>query len=212
MSLEHSHQHDHHQCSQNKKLSQAFKIGISLNLVFVFIEFYYGYISKSVALVADAFHNLTDVFSLVLALVGFALSHKKNGKKNSALISIINNGALLITTLILVIGSFQRINEPTEINSLTALIVASIGIFINLGSAHFFQHHQHDLNAQGAYLHLMADAALSLGVVISSAVIYKTGLQIIDPITSIIICFFIFISTSKLLKKSISEYQSCISS
>lgn len=208
----HGHSHHDHNHSHTA-LTSAFKISIFLNMIFVAIEIFYGYLSNSMALVADAFHNLSDVLSLVIALVGFIFIKRANGKKISAGISIFNACILIFTLIFLVYESVERLIHPAaqaDLNNNMVMIVAFIGIIINFTSAILFKTHQHDnLNAQGAYLHLMADAAISLGVVISAFVIKYTGFVQLDAIISIVISIIIFYSTLPLLRKSIKEYKAC---
>lgn len=203
----HSHDHSH------TAITSAFKISIFLNIIFVAIEIFYGYVSNSMALIADAFHNLSDVLSLVIALVGYFFAKRANGKKIAAGISIFNAVLLVFTLVFIVYESIERLVVPStqlEMNNNIVMLVAFVGIIINFGSAILFKTHQHDdLNAQGAYLHLMADAAISLGVVISAFVIKKTGFTQLDPIISIVISVIIFYSTLPLLRKSIKEYKAC---
>jgi cobalt-zinc-cadmium efflux system protein len=208
----HGHSHHDHNHSHTA-ITSAFKISIFLNIIFVAIEIFYGYVSNSMALVADAFHNLSDVLSLVIALVGFFFIKRANGKKISAGISIFNAVILIFTLIFLVYESAERLIHPTaqaDMNNNIVMVVAFIGIMINFGSAILFKTHQHDnLNAQGAYLHLMADAAISLGVVVSALVIKYTGFNQLDAIISIVISVIIFYSTLPLLRKSIKEYKAC---
>lgn len=208
----HGHSHHDHDHSHTA-ITTAFKISIFLNIIFVAIEIFYGYVSNSMALVADAFHNLSDVLSLVIALVGFFFAKRANGKKISAGISIFNAVLLVFTLIFIVFESVERLIYPAaqaDMNNNMVMLVAFIGIIINFASAILFKTHQHDdLNAQGAYLHLMADAAISLGVVISAFVIKHTGFNQLDPLISIVISFIIFYSTLPLLRKSIKEYKAC---
>ena len=205
----HDHDHNHAQGS----VTTAFKISILLNIFFVAVEIFYGHVANSMALVADAFHNLSDVLSLFIALVGFFFAKRANGKKIAAGISIFNAVLLVFTLVFIVYESIERLIHPVAqggMNNNLVMLVAFIGIVINFGSATLFKTHQHaDLNAHGAYLHLMADAAISLGVVISALVIKYTGFTPLDAMISIVISVIIFYSTLPLLKKSIKEYKAC---
>ncbi len=212
----HSDQSDHTGHSPihaHNAITTAFKISILLNIIFVAIEIFYGYVAHSMSLIADAFHNLSDVLSLAIALVGFFFMKRANGKKISAGISIFNALLLVFTLIFLVYESVLRLFQPTaagDINNNTVMLVAFIGIMINFSSATLFKTHQHDdLNAQGAYLHLMADAAISLGVVISAFIIKYTGFIQLDALVSISISLIILYSTIPLLRKSIKEYKAC---
>lgn len=210
---DHDHSHHHHSHGlnhENESLNTAFKVSILLNTLFVAVEIYCGYTANSMSLLADAFHNLSDVFSLVISLVGFLFSRRSNGKKISAGISVFNSWVLIFTLAILIYESLERMHNHDVINNNTVMIVAFIGIVINFGSAILFKKHQHhNLNAEGAYLHLMSDAAISLGVVVTAFVIKSTGYTILDAVVSILISLFILYSTVKLLRKSIREYKSC---
>ncbi len=208
----HDHSHHHHDPTPHS-ITTAFKISILLNMLFVVIEIYYGYIAHSMALIADAFHNFSDVLSLALALVGFFFAKRAGGKKISAGISIFNAFLLIFTLIFIMFESVQRLIRPVstmELNNNIVMLVAFIGILINFGSAILFKTHQHnDLNAQGAYLHLMADAAISLGVVVSAFVIKLTGWIPLDSIISILISIIIFYNTLPLMRKSFKEYKAC---
>ena len=208
----HDHSHHNHHLAHTS-ITSAFKISIFLNMLFVAIEIYYGYIAHSMALIADAFHNLSDVLSLVIALVGFFFAKRAGGKKIAAGISIFNTFLLMVTLIYIVYESVQRLMNPTstmELNNNIVMVVAFIGIIINFSSAILFKTHQHDdLNAEGAYLHLMGDAAISMGVVISAFIIKMTGWNPLDSIISILISMIIFYSTISLLRKSLKEYKAC---
>lgn len=204
--------HDHHN-NAHSHITSAFKISILLNIVFVAVEIFYGYVSHSMSLIADAFHNFSDVLSLVIALVGFYFAKRAQGKKISAGIAVFNTLLLILTLIFLVYESFERLLQSTslgEINNNMVMVVAFIGIIVNFSSAKLFKTHQHDdLNAHGAYLHLMADAAISLGVVVSAFIMKMTGFHQLDALISILICFIIFYSTIPLLRKSWQEYRAC---
>jgi len=207
----HNHEHHHHKHAPDiSKINSAFIIGIVLNLIFVVVEFTAGWYNNSMALISDAGHNLVDVFSLVLALVAFRMAKVKSSEtltygynKTTILASLVN--AIL---LFFVIGgiaweSFQRLLDPVEIEGSVTIIVASIGILINAVTAFlFFRDKDHDLNIKGAYLHLMADALVSLGVVIAGIVILFTDWFIIDTIMSFVIIIVIFLSSWSLFKDS----------
>ncbi len=204
----HSHHHHHH--SRTSNYNNAFIIGITLNFFFVCIEAFYGYFSHSLSLIADAGHNLSDVAGLFLAWGAFWLSTKKPttqftfGLRKSSIISALFNAIILLIVVgIIIWEALHRLWNPNPIESQTVMIVAGIGIVINsLTAMLFFKDKNHDLNIRGAYLHMAADALLSLGVVISALVISKTSWFWLDPIISLIISFFIIYSTWDLLKDS----------
>lgn len=198
------HVHDH---SHNHKLqhepNRIFKIGISLNLLFVFFEIYYGYRVNSLALISDAFHNLTDVFALLLAWLGFYLSQKNKSKKYSLYAAFFNSSVLVLGCVWVIVEAFERFKTGHVPVASTMMIVASIGFVINFISAKLFHVDLHnDLNMKSAYLHLMADAAISLGVVLTGAVIYFFSSSWIDPVVSIVISLIIIVPTIKILKES----------
>ncbi len=194
--------HDHHH-SAPLVPDRIFKIGISLNLAFVFIEIYFGIIHNSLALVSDAIHNLTDVFGLVIAWLGFVLSKRAATKKFSIYAAFINTSLLIISSIWIIFEAVERYNTSQTPVASTMMIVASIGFIINFFSAQMFHHrHHHDLNMKSAYLHLMADAAVSLGVMLTGAVIYYKAIFWIDPVISAVICVIIIFSTWSLFRES----------
>jgi len=204
--MSHHHSHNHGVKNYNK----AFAIGILLNLVFVGVEVAYGLSSASLALLADAGHNLSDVLSLILAWGASLLSKKTASEKRTygyrkitIIASNISAILLLMTLGGIVWEAVGRFNDPKAVDSLVIIIVAGIGVLINSITAWLFvQGQQQDLNIKGAFLHMVADALISLGVVISGLVIMKTGLMIIDPAISIFVAIIILFGTLGLLKDS----------
>lgn len=211
MAHDHSHAHGESCHHSPKNYNAIFFIGISLNLIFVVVEAVYGVISNSMSLVADAGHNFSDVVSLVLAWGAFWLTKRKPTarytyglKKSSILSALLNAVILLVAVGAIIWEAIERFFNPVEIQSGTVMIVATIGILINTGTALLFlKDREHDINIRGAFLHMTADALISLGVVISAFVISYTGLEWIDPATSIVISIIIVIGTWQLLKESI---------
>lgn len=214
MGHNHSHAHgescDHHQAPKNYNF--IFFFGISLNLIFVAAEATYGVLSNSMSLVADAGHNFSDVVGLVLAWVAFWLAKKKPTarftyglKKSSILSALLNAVILLIAVGAIMWEAIHRFFNPVEVQSATVMIVATIGILINTGTALLFlKDRDHDINIRGAFLHMAADALISLGVVISAFIIGYTNWQWVDPFTSIVISLIIIMGTWQLLKDSVS--------
>lgn len=206
----HSH-HNHNHTPTLTGVTKAFVIGIILNALFVLIEVVMGLNTHSLALLTDAGHNLSDVASLALALFAFRLTKVKTSsnytygfQKSTILVALINSVILLIAIGGITWEAFTRISHPEPIQGKTIAIVAFIGIFINGITAFlFFRDREKDLNVKGAYLHLAADAAVSLGVVIGGIIIYYTNLFWIDSVLSFVIAIVIFISTWKLLKETI---------
>lgn len=204
--------HDHsHQAPPLKNLNRAFFIGIVINLGFTIIEFVYGTMYNSLALVSDAGHNLSDVASLILSLLGMKLAQKVEtytytyGFKKASLLASLANAILLIIVVIGILKSaLTRFTDIPEIEGMVIVWIASIGVLINTVSAFlFYQHQKHDINIKGAFLHLMIDALVSVGVVISGLIIHYTGLNVIDPIISIVIVIIIIITTRSLLIESL---------
>lgn len=203
----HGHGHSINQNSLNK----AFLIGIGLNLIFTILEFVYGFMSNSLALISDASHNLSDVGSLILSLIGFRLMQKATTKlytygykKASVIASLINSILLIIVVIGILREAIERIGNTPDVEGFGIIIVAAIGVLINAISAFlFFKDQKKDINIKGAFIHLLVDALVSVGVVISGIVIYYTGYNIIDPIISIIIAIVIVITTWSLLKESL---------
>jgi cation diffusion facilitator family transporter len=209
MSHEHSHQHSH--AINAESLNKAFIIGIVLNLVFVVIEFAAGFWFDSLALLSDAGHNLSDVVSLVLALLAFRLAKVKANerytygyKKSTILVSLLNAVILLVAVGAIVIESIHKLNNPAVVPGGAIAWVAGVGVLINAFTAFLFmKDKEKDLNVKGAYLHMAADTLVSVGVLVAGIVISRTGWYIIDPIIGLIVAVVILISTWNLLHDSL---------
>jgi cobalt-zinc-cadmium efflux system protein len=205
-----SHNHNHLNPSV-EKINRAFIIGIGLNALFTGIEFIMGALYNSLALISDATHNLSDVGSLILSLIGIKLAQKSASKsytygfkKVSILASLINAILLVVVLFGIIKEAIERFANPPEITGTSIILVASIGVIINSISAYlFYKDQKSDINIKGAFIHLLVDALVSVGVVISGIVIYYTGWNIIDPLISIGIAIVIIFSTWKLLFESI---------
>ena len=206
--MEHSHEHGH---SQIKNYNKAFAIGIGLNIAFVAVEIFYGLLANSSALLADAGHNASDVLSLGFAWFAIWLATKKpkgrftyGFKKTTVLISVLN--ALLLFGAIIAIAwdAIGKFKNPEPVAGTQVMIVAGIGVFVNTITAlMFLKGQKDDLNIKGAFLHMAADAGVSLGVVVAGLLIVKTGLQWIDPVMSFVIILVVLWSTWKLFVESI---------
>lgn len=202
------HSHSHGKTNYNR----AFAIGIFLNLAFVIMEFFYGRIAHSLALVADAGHNLSDVLGLVLAWGAAFLStwrptaNRTYGlRRSSILAALINAIVLLIALGAIAWESVRRLSDPTPVVEETVIWVSAVGIVINAVSAMlFFSGRKGDVNIRGAFLHMSGDAAVSAGVVVSGFVIIRTGWFWLDPIVSLAICIVIVIGTWDLLRDSVN--------
>lgn len=206
----HHHGHSHAPIIQFNQLNKAFFIGIALNLGFAIIEAICGYFYDSLALLTDAGHNLSDVMSLVLSMIAFKLMQKQptskftyGYKKTTILASLINAASLLIVVGIIAYEAVQRFKNPQELPGITVAIVAFIGIIINgLTAFLFLKEKDTDINVKGAYLHMVADALVSLGVVVGGILMYFTHWYWVDSMLSIIIAVVIFMGSWGLFKES----------
>lgn len=202
--------HDHHHTP--KDFGKAFAIGILLNGGFIILEVVFGLLSDSLALLADAGHNLSDVLGLILAWGASELakkaatSRRTYGWKRATVLAALFNALLL---LVGVGGIFweaiRRLQEPAQVAGATVIWVAALGIVVNGATALlFFSGRKSDLNVRGAFLHMAADAGVSAGVMIAGALILFTGWTSLDPLVSLAIGFFILLSTWELLKDSLN--------
>ncbi|MBR5378194.1 MAG: cation transporter [Bacteroidales bacterium] len=209
---EHHHHHHHHHsmATDNGQMRKILWIAIILNLLFVGVEAGVGLWQNSLSLLSDAGHNLSDVFSLVLVVVGLHLvkihsnEHYTYGyKKSTILISLANALLLLVAVGVIVAESVHKLREPAPIDGSVISWTAGVGILINgLTTLLLMRGQKGDLNIRGAFLHMAADTLVSIGVVISGIIIKHTGWFIIDPIISILIAVVILISTWELLRDS----------
>lgn len=195
-----------------RNLSNAFKTGIALNLLFVAVEVFYGFVSNSMALVADAGHNLSDVLALVFSWVAIILSQRKptlkftyGFRRATILTALLNTILLLIAVAFIVWETIERIGKPVEIKSESVIIVASIGIVVNAFTAWLFmKDKKHDLNIRSAFVHFVADALVSLGVVIAGVIMIFSKVVWVDSVVSLIIIAVILYSTYHLLIDSVN--------
>lgn len=210
----HHHDHDHHGHGHSHapaSFGRAFAVGITLNLGFVVVEAVYGFIAGSMALVADAGHNLSDVLGLVIAWIASVLAARPPsarftyGFKSSSILAALGNAAFLLVALgAILVETIRRLIDPEPVAGGQVMIVAAIGIVINTATALMFMRgRKHDINIRGAYLHMASDAAVSAGVVVAGLLITLTGAQWIDPVTSLAIVGIIAVGTWGLLKDSL---------
>ena len=208
MNREVNHHHHHAPPDYNR----AFAAAVVLNLGFVIIEAVFGFLSQSLALLTDAGHNLSDVMGLLLAWGAAALAKKRPsarrtyGYSRATIIASMFSGLILMGA-VGAIGweAVNRLFEPVEPAGRTIVIVAGIGVVINTATALFFiSGKDHDLNIRGAFLHMAADAGISLGVVVSGLLIMFYGLNWVDPVISLAIAAAIFLSTWGLLRDSMN--------
>lgn len=186
-------------------------IGIILNLVFVVTEFSTGFWFDSLALLSDAGHNLSDVVSLVLALLAFKLAKVKANsrytygyKKSTILVSLLNAVILLVAVGAITIESIHKLGNPQPVPGGAIAWVAGIGVVINAFTAFLFmKDKEKDLNVKGAYLHMAADALVSVGVLVAGIIISRTGWYIIDAIIGLVVAIIILVSTWNLLHDSL---------
>ena len=203
--------HHHHHAEPSNGLSWIFILSIILNLSFVIIEAVIGFWQDSLSLLSDAGHNLSDVLSLVLVLIGFSLAKVHSNrrytygyKKSTILISLLNAIILLVAVGAIIVESIHKFRTPVEVNGAAISWTAAVGIVINGATALLLMRGQkHDLNVRGAFLHMVADTLVSVGVVVSGIVIYYTGWYVIDPIISLVIAAVILVSTWELLSDSL---------
>lgn len=202
----HGHSHTH----APKSFGVAFAIGVALNTTFVVVEAIFGIIGNSTALLADAAHNLSDVLGLLVAWAAVGLSRRPPtarftyGLRGSSILAALFN-AMILLVAVGGIGweALQRIGKPEPLAEMTVIVVALVGIAINGVTAWLFvSGRKDDINIQGAFLHMAADAAVSAGVVIAATIILYTGWLWIDPAVSLGICIVILWGTWGLLKGS----------
>jgi cation diffusion facilitator family transporter len=211
MEHHHDHSHHHHHVPDLKRINQAFYVGIGANALYTLIEFVVGIRINSLALISDASHNLSDVATLIISLLGMKLAQKGatslytyGYKKASILASFVNAVILCLIVIKIGIESIERFSNPPQMLGSMIMITALIGVFINGVSAFlFYKGQKDDINIKGAFLHLLVDALVSFGVIVSGIIISFTGWNIIDPIISFVIAFVILFSTWSLLKESV---------
>ncbi|MEQ5836719.1 cation diffusion facilitator family transporter [Marinobacter sp. NFXS9] len=205
----HGHSHGH---SHGVAYNRAFAIGILLNVFFVVVEAVYGVLADSMALLADAGHNLSDVLGLILAWGAAWLAQREATKwrtyglkKTTILAALINALVLMVAIGGIAWESIRRFSNPPEVAGMTVIVVALIGVVINAATMMLFMAGQkEDLNIRGAFLHMAADAGVSLGVAVAGLVILWTGQTWIDPVVSLAIVAVILIGTWGLLKESLN--------
>ena len=209
---DHGHGHAHDHAHRPADFGRAFLIGIILNTSFVIVEAIYGWLSGSMALIADAGHNLSDVLALLLAW-GASIAAKRPpterftyGYKSSTILAALLNAALLLVAVgAISFETVRRIADPAPVEGTTMVVVAGIGILVNTATALLFLRGRHDdINIRGAFLHMAADALVSLGVVVAGIAIMLTGALWIDPVVSLVIVAVIAWGTWGLLKDSVA--------
>ncbi len=209
------HSHHHHSApgaeGAGTHLDRRFALGVALNLGFVGVEAAYGIIANSLSLLADAGHNLGDVLGLVLAWAATILARRRPTgrrtyglRKSTVMASLTNAVVLLVVSGALAWEAVRRFAAPEPVAEIDVMIVAAIGVVINGATALLFAAgREHDLNIRGAFLHMAADAGVSLGVVLSALAILSTGWLWLDPATSLLIVAVIAVGTWSLLRDSL---------
>lgn len=206
-----AHNHAHHHPVSLTTVNRAFVAGIALNMAFVIVEVIVGLNIHSLSLLSDAGHNLADVGSLALSLLAFRLMKVQSNarytygyRKTTILTALFNGVVLLVSIGAISIEAARRLFHPEALPGKTIAVVAAVGIVINGFTAFFFMKEQHkDLNIKGAYLHLMADAAVSAALVVGGIVMLYTGWYWLDAVLSLGVALAIVVSTWQLLKDSL---------
>ena len=214
--MAHSHSHGHHGHHHHDHgpadFGTAFAIGIALNLGFVIVEAAYGFWANSMALIADAGHNLSDVLGLAIAWVAAILAKRapsrrfSYGLRGASILAALANALILLGAVgFIVYHAVLRLVIPDVVHGETMVIVAGIGILINGATAWLFARgRRSDLNIRGAYLHMVADALVSAGVVVAGIGISLTGWLWLDPTTSLVVAGMIFIGSYGMLRESVT--------
>lgn len=216
----HSHRghmhHDHGEmhaviASDGHRISRAFKIGIILNLAYVAIEAVFGWLADSMGLLSDAGHNLSDVASLIIAMLAIKMAQMPPNSrytygysKATIQASVINSIILYVAVILIVIESVEKLLNPVAVDGVTVAWVAGAGVIVNGITAWLFlKDSRHDLNIKGAFMHMAADTLVSIGVVVSGIVIHFTGWAMIDPIVGLVVAVLIALSSYTMLTDSL---------
>jgi len=205
--MEHNHSHN-----SDMNLGNAFKIGISVNIIFIVLETFYGFFSNSMALIADAGHNFSDVLALVFSWIAVILSQRKptlrftyGFRRSTILVALLNTIILLLAVGFIVIGIINRLSKPIAINTTSVIYVAAAGVVVNGFTAWLFlKGKKHDLNIRSAFVHFIADALVSLGVVVAGLIMALTGIVWVDSVVSFAIISVILYSAYHLLIDSVN--------
>lgn len=203
----HNHTHQH-----NSNIGNSFKLGIILNIIFIIIELTVGFVANSMALVADAGHNLSDVLALAFSWIAIIVSQRKptmkftyGFRRSTILIALLNTILLLVAVFFIVSETIVRLGKPKEVDPQLVILVAAIGIVINGFTAWLFMKEKgKDLNIKSAFTHFMADTLVSLGVVVSGVIMVITKVTWIDSVVTLLIAAVILYSTYHLLVDSVN--------
>jgi cobalt-zinc-cadmium efflux system protein len=206
----HNHTHDHGHSHGPADYNRAFAIGVALNVIYIVVEATYGFLAGSLALLADAGHNLSDVLGLLLAWGANYLVQRKPTKRHtygwrkSTILAALTNAIILLVAMGgIAWEAVRRFSDPSPVAGKTIIMVAAIGVVINTATALLFlSGRKKDLNIRGAFLHMAADAGVSAGVVLAGVFILTTGWLWIDPVVSLVITAIILVGTWGLLRDS----------
>lgn len=210
MSGNHSHDHSHAEVTEANSKKLMFALG--LTVIFLIVEVVAGFITQSLALLSDAAHMFTDAAALAIALAAIQIGKKPADNKRTfgyqrfeILAALFNASMLFVVAIYILFEAYQRFSQPPEIQSMGMMIVAAIGLVINLISMSILASSaKHSLNIKGAYLEVLSDALGSVGVIIGAAIIYFTGWMWVDTIVAVLIGFWVLPRTWVLLKQSIN--------
>ncbi len=209
-SHEHGHAHGHSHAHGPASFGTAFALAIALNLAFVAVETIFGFYANSVSLISDAGHNLSDVLGLVVAWAAAVIARRAAsprftyGLKKAPILAALFNSLFLMIAIGAIGGeAVRRLLHPAPTNGATVMIVAAVGILVNGLTAMLFVRGRHDLNVRAAFMHMAADALVSIAVVFAGAVILFTGQEWVDPVMSIAVALVILWSSIGLLKESV---------
>ena len=215
----HEHGHDdghhhggvHHHHAPPDHMTRAFAVGIALNILFVVIGIAAGFAAHSTALLADAAHNLGDVLGLAMAWGATVLARRARtarrtyGLRRTTILAALANGGLVLFAIGGVVWeALHRLSGPHEVDGGLVAIVAGIGVVLNgLSAMMFAKGREQDMNVRGAFLHLVADAAVSAGVVVAGIIVWRTGWSWIDPATSLAVSVVILVGTWQLVREAL---------
>jgi cobalt-zinc-cadmium efflux system protein len=206
------HAHHHHGHDSYDPTQRAFAVGVILNLIFVAVELYFGFRANSLALLADAGHNFSDVIGLLIAWGALLLAKRKPSarfsyglRSSTIMAALVNAMFLLVAVGGIIWEGLHRFTSPEAVNGGVMIWVAALGVLINIGTALMLQHgSKTDINVRGAFLHMLADAAVSVGVVVAGMGMLWLGWLWLDGLVSILIAAVILWSTWGLFKESIN--------
>ena len=209
----HLHAHHHgdakHVHVAEGRRNSALAAALAFTLLFAVVEVVFGFISNSLALISDAGHMVTDAASLGLALLAQLIAKRPPSARNSfgygraeALAAFVNGLAMLLVVAWIVFEAVQRFATPQPVAGVTVLIVAALGLGVNLGVAWLLSHDQASINTRAALVHVMGDVLGSIAAIVAGAVIYFTGWMQIDPLLSILVSLLILKSTIAILGES----------